>query len=438
MKNMALRSRKNRIVAIRTGLLAIIFPFMMVVMARAQNANPSVVNVEVIQTQIGGEEILENKPAPEKEKRLEPQDEEFKSIVTEVEPEIKEPAPAAKEPTPAIKKPNPVVKEPPLPIKKPVPEGKKPEPAIKKPAPEVKETEPVIKAAAPAIKEVSPAPNEKVTVSKMLAAPDANTPSASSQILKINKSLKDAISENKSMQDSLKSLEGQIKMLRGQREIDYNRVNVLTQQRDQLIQRTSEIEELNKKTLAELQELKSSMTAKETELNKKLLEAVELSTFEPKLITEGVTATEADKVVAKFREINYQQILSKAHKVNRDNERLKTDSAKVHYNIGNIFFHRGDYEKAAEEYRDSVELMPYDAKAHYNLAFVSGEFLNDQQTALAHYQYYLYLNPDADDMVLVKEKILAARLSLRSQIDSGLDRDKKENRKPLKKGDDTP
>jgi hypothetical protein len=65
--------------------------------------------------------------------------------------------------------------------------------------------------------------------------------------------------------------------------------------------------------------------------------------------------------------------------------------------------------------------MPYDASSHFNLAFVSGEFLNDPKTALAHYQRYLYLNPKAEDAHLVKEKILQAQLQLRTAIESPLE-----------------
>lgn len=392
---MVSRKFQNKIFFFRTGVLAIWLTSATAVVAWGQYADPSKTNGEVIQTQIGGEQIMSEDVIQTQVgdeqimKESEPQE-------GKVEPKI-EPAPKV-----MMKEATPVITEPvPEPIKK-VPERIETVPDYKEP---------------PARSEVS---------------------AASEQILKINKSLKNAISENKKMKDALKALEDQIKMLRGQREIDYNRVNALTQQRDQLLQKTVAIDESNKKNLDELEQLKKTLSEKEVETNKKLKEAIELSTFEPKMLTEGKSATEADKVVAKFRKINYQQILSKAHRVNQDNERLKTDSAKVHYNIGNIFFHRGDYERAAEEYHESVDLMPYDAAAHFNLAFVSGEFLNDQQTALTHYQYYLYLNPDAEDVLLVKEKILAARLSLRSQIDSIIDRDKKENKDRVKKGDDNP
>jgi len=47
--------------------------------------------------------------------------------------------------------------------------------------------------------------------------------------------------------------------------------------------------------------------------------------------------------------------------------------------------------------------------------------LGDQETALKHYQWYLYLKPDAPDSASVKEKIVEAKLALRSKIDSPID-----------------
>ena len=66
-------------------------------------------------------------------------------------------------------------------------------------------------------------------------------------------------------------------------------------------------------------------------------------------------------------------------------------------------------------------MTPNDPDTHYNLAFVSGEYLGDQETALKHYQWYLYLKPDASDVDAVKEKIVEAKLAMRGRIDSQID-----------------
>ncbi|MCA9401108.1 MAG: tetratricopeptide repeat protein [Candidatus Omnitrophica bacterium] len=104
-----------------------------------------------------------------------------------------------------------------------------------------------------------------------------------------------------------------------------------------------------------------------------------------------------------------------------EDERLRMDAAKAHYNMGNIYFQKGEYEIAAREYYQAVTLMPNDPDVHYNLAYVSHEFLRDYQTSLKHFKMYLYLNPNARDHKLVKEKIIEAEIHLRSIVDSPIE-----------------
>jgi len=92
--------------------------------------------------------------------------------------------------------------------------------------------------------------------------------------------------------------------------------------------------------------------------------------------------------------------------------------------MGNIFFQRGEYKRAVVEYYQAVDLSTYDPDTHYNLAFVSGEYLKDQDTALKHYQWYLYLRPDAGDKDLIREKMVASKLAVQSHIDSPLDKER--------------
>ncbi len=127
-------------------------------------------------------------------------------------------------------------------------------------------------------------------------------------------------------------------------------------------------------------------------------------------------------VNVKNRENKTLDLLSRIDAFSEEAPDLKMDAAKAHYNMGNIYFEKGEYEIAIREYYQAVTLMPDDPDSHYNLAFVSSEFLNDQTTALKHYQLYLYLKPDAEDRDLVNEKIITARLTLDSVIDSNIDK----------------
>lgn len=116
-------------------------------------------------------------------------------------------------------------------------------------------------------------------------------------------------------------------------------------------------------------------------------------------------------------------LLSNIDTYNINDERLRHDAAKAHYNMGNIYYRKGYYEIAAREYYQAVTLMPNDPDTHYNLAFVSGEYLRDFKTALKHYKMYLYLNPEAKDKAFVNEKIMHAQLEIRASLNSILEKD---------------
>ena len=126
--------------------------------------------------------------------------------------------------------------------------------------------------------------------------------------------------------------------------------------------------------------------------------------------------------------VRSQSVIAMLDQMSERNEGLRADEGRVHYNMGNIFFHQGDYERARDEFRMAVRLMPYDANAHFNLAFVSWEYLEDFKTALEHFQQYLWLNPEAEDASLVKEKIIAAQMEVMGSIDSILEKEVKDER----------
>ena len=277
----------------------------------------------------------------------------------------------------------------------------------------------------------------------------------------INRSLKNAIEENKRLLDESKSVETELKELRGQKEIRRTRISTLTRQRDELRKRIEEAESINSQYEKNLKELKSQLEGKEKTLSEKIEELKNLDEEKAQMLETGFFWTpeelesaepEIKKVVSKIAELNTEnkelrknslRLLSdlesnvkttfhemtenarraagKIAMLNKENETLKRNSAKLHYNLANIFFERGDYNRAVIEYKKVLDIIPYDPSAHYNLAFVSGEYLEDYETAYEHYQQYLMLHPNAEDLDLVKEKVLEAKLKLRTRIDSPIE-----------------
>ncbi len=140
---------------------------------------------------------------------------------------------------------------------------------------------------------------------------------------------------------------------------------------------------------------------------------------EPPAGGQGETVFAAD-LADKDKSMEVIQMIDRFHE---ETEALRKDEARVHYNMGNVYFYQGKYEKALLEYREAVTLMPEDPKAHFNLAFVSSEFMKDWDTAVPHYRQYLMLEPEAKDAALVQEKLLEAELIKRTTIPSDLEKD---------------
>ncbi|MGE0269224.1 MAG: tetratricopeptide repeat protein [Candidatus Omnitrophota bacterium] len=142
------------------------------------------------------------------------------------------------------------------------------------------------------------------------------------------------------------------------------------------------------------------------------------------LILSHTVPAAADMLNKDIRDREYKtnNLISNIDLYNINDKRLREDAAKAHYNMGNIYFEKGQYEIAVREYYQAVTLMPNDPDTHYNLAFVSGEHLKDFKTALKHYKMYLYLNPEASDKRFVNEKIMQAQLEIRGKLDSVLEK----------------
>jgi tetratricopeptide (TPR) repeat protein len=199
-------------------------------------------------------------------------------------------------------------------------------------------------------------------------------------------------------------------------------VDQMRSEREEFVKEIRRVENLNKKYTQQIQDVKEAMDKQQEDFNQRVTQ------LEDK-ISRQQTSHEARKkedapsqaISAGMEEATYN-ILSRGAELNPNDEAFREELAKAHYNMGNIFFQRGEYQRAVVEYYQSVDLSPYDPDTHYNLAFVSSEYLKDQETALKHYQWYLYLKPDANDKDLVKEKMVSAKLSIRSQIDSPLDK----------------
>ncbi len=216
----------------------------------------------------------------------------------------------------------------------------------------------------------------------------------------------------------------EIERLSYEKDHEAKRANELAQEREQFVKEVRRVENLNSKYSQEISDLKGQVSTQQQAFEDRLLkmEAQLKGADELKVKAETQTAAAASQDLPVDVERKANEILSKGGDLDPEDEKFKEELARAHYNMGNVYFERGEYQRSVVEYYQAVDLMPYDADAHYNLAFVSSEYLGDQETALKHYQWYLYLKPKADDRKLVEEKIVAAKLSLRGKVESKIDK----------------
>lgn len=216
------------------------------------------------------------------------------------------------------------------------------------------------------------------------------------------------------------SFKKEIERLKNEKEFETKRVEEMRQEREQFVKEIRRVENLNSKYSKELEDLRAQRTTQEESFEarmKKMEDKIQESSADKKpAATAAVVEHKSLPPLEVEKKAN--EILMKGGDLDPEDEKFKEELARAHYNMGNVYFERGEYQRSVVEYYQAVDLMPYDADAHYNLAFVSGEYIGDQETALKHYQWFLYLKPNADDRKLVEEKIVAAKINLKGRVNN--------------------
>ena len=220
------------------------------------------------------------------------------------------------------------------------------------------------------------------------------------------------------------SLQKEIERLKNEKEYEVKRVEEMRQEREELIKEIRRSDNQNAKQTKEIEELKNLLDKQQEKVDARMKKME--SDFKDSQDTHKKEAPKAQQVLPAGDPADVEkkanEILQKGGDLDPEDEKFKEELARAHYNMGNVYFERGEYQRSVVEYYQAVDLMPYDADAHYNLAYVSAEFIGDQETALKHYQWYIYLKPNAQDRKLVEEKIVAAKLVGRSHVQSRLDK----------------
>lgn len=89
-----------------------------------------------------------------------------------------------------------------------------------------------------------------------------------------------------------------------------------------------------------------------------------------------------------------------------EKERLRQENGKIHFNLGTIFFEKGDYERATYEFERALILMPNDTDAMYNLAVIYDYYVKDPIKAKQYYQNYTNMAGTGANKLSIKERMI--------------------------------
>ncbi|MBF0253543.1 MAG: tetratricopeptide repeat protein [Candidatus Omnitrophica bacterium] len=106
-------------------------------------------------------------------------------------------------------------------------------------------------------------------------------------------------------------------------------------------------------------------------------------------------------------------LFEKADALSEQVRLMKRDASAAHYNLGVYLMRSGQYEEAVKEFDYALGFNPADALAHYNMAVLQDVKLDQPKEAVAHYQRYLELLPNAKDAKDVELRMLRAELRLK-------------------------
>ncbi len=251
------------------------------------------------------------------------------------------------------------------------------------------------------------------------------------QMIRINQSVKNLIDENQKLLKDNERMQEDMLKLRGERMIQDNRLQALVTERENLLKQSEDIEQIKKEYQVKIEQLKDELELKaatpqyqEAREIRDLLEQSQMPLAVPlerKTELNVPLSSDVEIIDDELMAQRYQALKEEISQLLSENETLKKDTIKLHYNLANLFFEQGKYKMAAAGYQRVLRLMPQDSATHYNLAFVSENYLDDKKTALKHYLQYLDLEPDAVDATLVKNKIAELRMNLKIKIDSLID-----------------
>ena len=236
---------------------------------------------------------------------------------------------------------------------------------------------------------------------------------------KITQGLRDQLErlrrENQSYKDKTQTEQSQLESLNTE-------VTTLRQDKDVSTQRESEMKKLvddaerslenqNRKIRELEQKLQNADTRirRQSKASASLEQQTRSARANPAMTPEYVKLVEGEWLSAtqKTEELKRElrNTLSELSGQNKEREKLRSDTATMHYNLAVILTEQQNYPAAVLEYEKVLEIRPNDPDAHYNLAIIYDDYVKDNTKALAHYREYVKVVPNAPESERVRQWI---------------------------------
>jgi len=245
----------------------------------------------------------------------------------------------------------------------------------------------------------------EISLDKTLRTLEDSFKKTSEENKKLKKENDSVAKENEQLKSKMTQLEDEMKKLSQQgkdAERSAKELNVKTEMYTKRInQLSSDLEEMktNEKKIKEENEKLNDMVGK-------------LKSGKPQ-----------DEYVEKMKKIGEKAENSQKamQEVAAEYEQLKNETGKVHYNLGNLYFKNGEYQKAVQEYEMAVKLIPKDPDVYYNLALTYDYYVKDPAKAYKCYETYITLQPKTEFFDFIKKRMALAEAG--SKMDDSYDPD---------------
>jgi chromosome segregation ATPase len=126
----------------------------------------------------------------------------------------------------------------------------------------------------------------------------------------------------------------------------------------------------------------------------------------PAMTAEYVKLVESQWLTAETKTQELKSDLDKSlaelSSYNMDRQKMRSETATMHYNLAVILTNQQNYEAAIREYLKVLELRPDDAESHYNLGIIYDDYSKNHEKAIEHYRQFVRVSPDSPETNKVK------------------------------------